>query len=160
MTYGQIAWLPLTGGLTLLGLIASWFAWRRRGVAAGLRGAAWSLLPVAAYLIGATELLWRFGSAIGSFASSFIFSARVWSGVIVIVVAVIFFVVSGVLRRGRRGKQDGQGGRTGALATSAGGGVAGNGKPAKLSGGKGKPTAPLDDDMKDIEAILRRRGIK
>jgi hypothetical protein len=47
-TYNQIAWLPLAGGLTVLGLIGSWLAWRRRGVAAGLRGVAWSLLPLAA----------------------------------------------------------------------------------------------------------------
>ena len=40
--YSQIAWFPLCGGLTAIGLVASWFAWRRRGVAAGLRGAAWS----------------------------------------------------------------------------------------------------------------------
>ena len=63
-TYSQIAWLPLTAGLTLIGLIVSFFVWRRRGAAAGLRGVAWSLLPLAAYLIGAIELLWRFGTAI------------------------------------------------------------------------------------------------
>ena len=70
MTYSQIAWLPLAGGLTLLGLIGSWFAWRRRGARAGLRGVAWSLLPLALYLIGAIQLLWRFGTAIGSSVSA------------------------------------------------------------------------------------------
>ena len=83
MSYDQIQWLPLTAGLAILGLIVSFFVWRRRGAAAGLRGVAWSLLPVAAYLIGAIELLWRFGSAIASFASSFVFSPRVWAGIIV-----------------------------------------------------------------------------
>ena len=48
-TYSQIAWLPLTAGLTLVGLIISFFVWRRRGAAAGLRGVAWSLLPLAAF---------------------------------------------------------------------------------------------------------------
>src|SRR5215471_4100589 len=104
-TYSQIAWLPLTAGLTLAGLIVSFFVWKRRGVAAGLRGVAWSLLPLAAYLIGAIELLWRFGTAIGDFATSFVFSPKVWSGIIVVAVAAVLFVVSGTLR-GRRGKKE------------------------------------------------------
>jgi len=98
MTYDQIAWLPLTAGLTLAGLIVSFFVWRRRGTAAGLRGVAWSLLPLAAYLIGAIQLLWTFGTAIAHFASSFVFSQRVWAGIIVLGVAIVLFVVSGSLR--------------------------------------------------------------
>src|SRR5260370_34968122 len=82
-TYSQIAWFPLCGGLTALGLVASWFAWRRRGAAAGLRGAAWSLLPLAAYLTGAGEMLWKMGPAVTTFAAPFIFSPQVGSAVIV-----------------------------------------------------------------------------
>jgi hypothetical protein len=100
-TYSQIAWFPLAGGLTLLGLILSWLAWRRRGAAAGLRGVAWSLLPLAAYLTGAIKMLWQMGTAIGDFASSFVFSPRVWAGVIVAGAAGVLFAVSGGLRRGR-----------------------------------------------------------
>ena len=95
-TYSQIAWLPLTAGLTLIGLIISFFVWRRRGAAAGLRGVAWSLLPLAAYLIGAIELLWRFGTAIGNFAGSFVFSPKVWAGIIVVIVSVVLFSLGGL----------------------------------------------------------------
>jgi hypothetical protein len=162
MTYSQIAWLPLTCGLALIGFILSWLAWRRRGIAAGLRGVAWSLLPLAAYLIGAIELLWRFGTAIGDFASSFVFSPRVWSGVIVFGVAVVLFVVSGSLRR-RRGKRPAEQPQPGAVtrgpAAATRGGVDGGGKPASLPAGKRKAPPP-DEDMAEIEAILRRRGIK
>jgi hypothetical protein len=158
MSYSQIAWLPLTGGLTLLGIILSWFAWRRRGVAAGLRGVAWSLLPVAAYLIGAIELLWRFGTAIGNFATSFVFSPKVWSGVIVAGVSLVLFVVSGKLR-GRRGKKEPEAAaKPGALATTAAARAGSSGQPAKLPAGKRKP-AIMDDDMKDVEQILRKHGI-
>jgi hypothetical protein len=108
MSYDQIQWLPLTAGLTLIGLIVSFFVWRRRGAAAGLRGVAWSLLPVAAYLIGAIQLLWRFGTAIASFASSFVFSPRVWAGIIVVIVSLVLFVVSGRLRRRARRRSGGQ----------------------------------------------------
>jgi hypothetical protein len=161
MTYSQIAWLPLAGGLTLLGLIGSWFAWRRRGLAAGLRGVAWSLVPLVLYLIGAIQLLWRFGTAIGSFAASFVFSPRVWSGVILAGVALVLFVVSGGLRR-RRGRKAGSPAepQTGALAAPADAraGVDGRTKPpAALS--KRTPAAP-DEDMSEIEDILRRRGIR
>ena len=103
LTYSQIAWLPLTAGLTLVGLLASFYVWRRRGAAAGLRGVAWSLLPLAAYLIGAIELLWRFGTAIGNFATSFVFSPRVWAGIIVVLVSVSLFAISGGLRGRSRG---------------------------------------------------------
>ena len=106
-TYNSISWLPLAGGLTLLGLILSWVAWRRRGIAAGLRGVAWSLLPLAAYLTGAIKMLWQMGAAIGDFASSFVFSPRVWSGVIVAGAAGVLFAVSGGLRRVRRRKSGG-----------------------------------------------------
>jgi len=162
VTYSQIAWLPLAGGLTLAGLIASWFAWRRRGAAAGLRGVAWSLLPLAAYLTGVIKLLWNFGSAISSFASSFVFSAQVWSGVIVTVVAVLLFFVSGGLRRRGRGrkqagaKQEAQ--PLPARAAAAGSLPAGSGRSAKAAAGKG--AAAADEDFGDVEAILRRRGIK
>ena len=81
MTYSQMEWLPLCGGLTLLGLIISWVVWRRRGARAGLRWAAVSLLPLAAYLTHAVKMLWQIGSAIASFATAFIFSPQVWAGV-------------------------------------------------------------------------------
>jgi len=159
MTYDQIAWLPLTAGLTLAGLIVSFFVWRRRGVAAGLRGVAWSLLPVAAYLIGAIELLWRFGTAIANFASSFVFSPRVWSGFIVLLVAIVLFVVSGTLR-GRARRKGGGKAVTQTAGNGAGSTVAGA-KPGKaISTGKGKASGVDDDVLGDAAEVLRRHGIR
>ena len=109
MTYSQFEWLPLCGGLTILGLIISWVVWRRRGAAAGLRWVAMSLLPLAAYLTHAVKMLWQIGSAIGSFATSFIFSPQVWSGVALTGLAIVLFVVSGMMRG--RGRKAGPGGR-------------------------------------------------
>ena len=93
-TYNSIAWLPLCAGLTGLGLVASWFAMRRRGLGSGLRGAAWSLLPLAAYLTGSIEMFWKIGTAIGAFAAHLVLSPKVWSGVGVALVAGVLFVVS------------------------------------------------------------------
>ena len=100
-TYQQIAWLPLCAGLTGLGLVLSYLAMRRRGIGSGLRWAAWSLLPLAIYLTGSTEMFWKMGVAVGDFAKGFIFSPRVWSGIAVAGLAVVLFIVSGPLRRGR-----------------------------------------------------------
>jgi hypothetical protein len=152
-TYSSIQWLPLAGGLTLLGLIASWLAWRRRGLAAGLRGVAWSLLPIAAYLTGAIKMLWQMGVAISGFASSFIFSPRVWSGVIVAgASAALFFVSAGLRRRGRAKK---------AAADDPGRpGVQPPGAPASKALKPAKSKAPAaDDDLGDVADILRRHNI-
>ena len=153
--YSQIA---LGGALTLVGLIASWFAWRRRGAGAGLRGAAWSLLPLALALIGAFGLLWRFGTALTTFAASFVFAPRVWLGVAVAGVAVVCFAVSGGLRR-RRSRKPAAGQRASGKTLAGSDGAAG--KPGKaLTPGKGKAPAGLDDDLGDVAEILKRRGIR
>lgn len=160
MTYSQIEWLPITAGLAILGLIVSFFLWRRRGAAAGLRGVAWSLLPVAAYLIGAIELLWRFGSAIASFASSFVFSPRVWAGIIVALVSVLLFVVSGRLRSRARRRSGGQAAPK-AAGAGTGTGAATAGKPGKaISTGKRQPAVTDDDALGDAAEVLRRHGIR
>jgi hypothetical protein len=159
-TYSQIAWLPLCGGLTGLGLVASWLAFRRRGFATGLRGAAWSLLPLAAYLTGAIEMIWKMGDAIGSFATSFIFSPEKWAGIAVVVLAALAFVVSGLLRRSRPGKGPGAGGTPkDAKKDGKPKAAAGKGQAIAARSGKAVAGADDDDDFSEVEKILRSRGI-
>ena len=157
-TYNSISWLPLAGGLTLLGLILSWIAWRRRGAAAGLRGVAWSLLPLAAYLTGAIKMIWQMGAAIGDFASSFVFSPRVWAGVIVAGAAGVLFVVSAGLRRARRGKPGGTG--QPAVKAAKPGTPGQPAQPGKALKPAGKKNSGLDDDLGDAAEVLRRMGIR
>jgi len=184
-TYDKIAWLPLCGGVTGLGLVLSYLAMRRRGLRSGLRGAAWSLLPMAAYLTGAIEMFWKMGAAIGDFAKGFVFSDRVWSGIALAGLSVVLLVASGGVRRrvaaGGRGARLKAGDDTrsassgtlnsgmlnsgalgsGALATRPqAAAVPAASQPAAGRRGAGKAAADADDDMKDIEDILRRRGIK
>jgi hypothetical protein len=193
-TYDKIAWLPLCGGVTGLGLVLSYLAMRRRGLRSGLRGAAWSLLPMAAYLTGAIEMFWKMGAAIGDFAKGFVFSDRVWSGIGLAGLSVVILVVSGgVRRRGKRGgdtRAVAPGTRTQPAAAGQNAGALGSGMlnsgalgsgalttrsqaaavpvavPAsqqaagRRGAGKAAPGADADDDMQDIEDILRRRGIK
>ena len=167
-TYNSIAWLPLCAGLTGIGLVASWFAMRRRGLAAGLRGVAWSLLPLAAYLTGSVKMFWKIGSAIGDFATSFVFSPQVWSGVGVAVLAAVLFVVSGAGKRRRKRARVKAAGDAPAGLAAADGAAAQNGKaperkelatrPAR-GGRAGKGAMDDDDDLAGVEDILRKHGI-
>ena len=56
--------------LTIIGAALTWFAWRRRGLAAGLRGLAWTLLPVAAWLTGTLKLVTGIVDDVVSWAAS------------------------------------------------------------------------------------------
>ncbi|MEU4406935.1 cellulose synthase [Streptosporangium sp. NPDC023963] len=101
MSFTQIAWLPLCAGVTGVGLVLSFLLMRRRGAATGLRAAAWSLLPVAAYLTGALPTLWQIGTAIVGFVTGLAFNPMVWAGVGVAGLSALLFLISGFLR-GRR----------------------------------------------------------
>ena len=176
-TYDKIAWLPLCGGLTGVGLVLSYLAMRRRGIGSGLRGAAWSLLPLAAYLTGAIEMFWKMGVAIGDFATGFVFSPKVWSGIVVAGVSALLFVVSGPLRRRRvkRGKEkqaaEPAAGRAGTLSAASTGSqlttrtqnpdprTAAAPAKAPVKARKGKGADDDDDDLGDVADILRRHGI-
>ncbi|HLK75006.1 MAG TPA: cellulose synthase [Streptosporangiaceae bacterium] len=168
-TYDQIVSLPLCAGLTGLGLVLSYLVMRRRGLGSGLRGAAWSLLPLAAYLTGSVKMFWKIGVAIADFAKGFVFSTEVWSGIAVAGLAALLFVVSGPLRR-RRVKR-GQDPKPVGTAATAGREITPRTAPAATmartqtptqtpaKARKGKPAAGDDDDLGDVEDILRRHGI-
>jgi hypothetical protein len=166
MSFSQIPWFFLCGGLTAVGLIGSWFALRRRGPRVAARWLAWSLLPIALYLIGILQLLWRFGVAIGDFFSALAFSPKVWSGVVLAGIALVLFVVTGGLRgRARRKQEKGERDATATKALSTAPPAAASAAkmparqaapvPAKRKGG----AAPADEDFDEVAAILRRHGI-
>jgi hypothetical protein len=169
-TYDQIVSLPLCAALTGLGLVLSYFVMRRRGLGSGLRGAAWSLLPLAAYLTGAVKMFWQIGVAIADFAKGFVFSTEKWAGIAVAGLAVLLFVVSGPLRRrqGKRGQRGQDQQAVGAATTrTAGRDIAPRtasvattpSAQTPVKARKGKNAADDDDDLGDVEDILRRHGI-
>lgn len=142
-------WQALGLTLTLLGLVLSALVWRRRGVTAGLRGVAWSLLPLAAALTGTLRLLWRIGDAAVDWAVRLVFSPVVWLGIVLAGVSVVLFVVTGFLR---------------SRSTRAGGAPPARGqvtadRSAAPAGRPGAGPAAEEGLEDDIEAILRRHGI-
>ncbi len=139
-------WQALGLTLTLLGLVASLLLWRRRGPASGIRAAAWALLPLAAAMTGTLRLGWEIAEAVVDWAVRLVFSPVVWLGIVLAGISVVLFVVSGYLRRRAAPEADRAeaSGRNPALP--------------KDRSAQGAP-AVGDDDMDDIEAILRRHGI-
>jgi heme exporter protein D len=144
--FDSSTWQALGATLTVLGLLLSVLLWKRRGPASGLRGVAWSLLPLAAGLTGTLKLLWEIGDSIVNWAVRLVFSPVVWLGIAVAGVSLALFAVSAAMRargagqRGREFKDQAE-----AL-------------PRQRSSRKAEP-AVRDEDMDDIEAILRKHGI-
>ena len=147
------------------GLVGSYFVWRRKGAMRGLRAVAWSLIPLGAVMTHTASFLGRIGSAIADFAAKFVLSPTTYVGLVVLGVAVVLFLTTGglpVLRWDRRrrqrknGQADAAGGRQAAPPAQAGAQPKAVAAPKKRTAA----TAGGDDDFSEVEAILRRRGIK
>ncbi|MFJ9554399.1 cellulose synthase [Nocardiopsis sp. NPDC101807] len=167
----NLTWMTgviLGGGLTLVGLVISFVVWRAKGAAHGLRGVAWSLLPLAAGLIGLMNAVWQFVMSIVGILVGLLFNPAVWAGVVLAGLAVVLYVVSGVMAARGVGTRSGSGASEEPKAARGGGraGAAGAAGPAAGQVGAApknpKKTAADDDlaDLGDIEALLRKRGIE
>lgn len=158
--YDDITWAPVCIGVTAAGLVWAWYVFRRRGLAAGMRGAAWALLPLGLYLVGVIQLMWRIGSQLGDWLTDLIFSPMVWAGGLVLILAVVLWVVSGTLL-GHRAKREAEG-KTGGVGDGGTPGerVATGDRQPEVEPRRDTPAKPAtSDDLGDIEEILKRRGI-
>ena len=147
----DVAWGALALTLTVLGGIYTWFAFRRRGLAAGLRGASFTLVPVALYLTRTLRLVTDVAGEVVDWAVRLVFSPTVWLGVVLAAVSVVLFVVSGFLKA------------RGVGATPSTKHSAPSAPPEKLPAGRGprseRVVVEADPEMAEIEALLRKRGI-
>ncbi|MFF3439283.1 cellulose synthase [Streptosporangium sp. NPDC002721] len=184
MSFEQIAWLPLCAGVTGVGLVLSFLVMRRRGAAAGLRAAAWSLLPIAAFLTNALPTLWQIGTAVVTFVANLVLNPTVWAGVGVAGLSALLFLVSGFLRGRKLRAASSASAASVASAPASGGQHRAVPSAAPAAPGATAVTQPLpkrtpapspvsraaagarpaakpagDDDFSDIEDILKRRGI-
>jgi hypothetical protein len=160
-------WLSIATGttcliVTIVGLILSFVAWRKKGLRSGLRGVAWSLLPLAMYLTNAVGLVGRIGSAIVQFAGAFVFSPKAWLGVIFVGVSALCFLISGGIPllggTRRRNKERRQRARRARGERDTADQAPRSVAPAHQQAQVAPPAS--DDDLSDVQEILRRRGIK
>lgn len=143
----QATWAALTAALTVLGAIWTWTAYRRHGLGSGLRALGVTLLPMAAWLTGTLRLATKIGTAVADWATSLVFNPLTWGGIGLAGVSVVLWVVGGILRDREisRGKSAGEVTSTRSKRLP----------PTDRSTGG----SPVDDDMADIEALLKKRGI-
>lgn len=147
----NVTWQVLTVILTVTGFAISALLWQRRGPASGIRGVAWSLLPVAAYLTGTLRLVWEIGDSVVRWATRVVFSPFVWLGIAVAGVSAVLFVVAGQMRRRRIGTK----GREPKAKRTRRADAA---LPSTPSRSTAEP--PADEDLDDVEAILKKHGIQ
>ena len=146
----EAAWTALAITLTVVGGLVTVWAWRRRGAVPAMRAAALTLLVPAAYLTGTLEMFTRIAGAVSDWALGLVLSPVVWIGAALAGTSVLLLVGAGLLDR-RSGSRRVGGARREELSSPAG-----EAAPADRAG-KGKPA--IDDDLADIEALLRKRGI-
>jgi hypothetical protein len=153
LSFATSGWAgPVFIAVTVAGLILSGITWRKKGARSGIRGVAWSLLPIAAWLTHALPLLGRIVSAIVQFAGAVVLSPRVWLGVILVGVSAVLFLVSGgiPLVGWRKRHKAGKGQPPAAAKPTA---------SVERAGGKSTVKAEAEDDLADVRDILKKHGI-
>jgi hypothetical protein len=153
LSFATSGWAgPVFIAVTVAGLVLSGIAWRKKGARSGIRGIAWSLLPIAAWLTHALPLIGRIVSAIVQFAGAVVLSPRVWLGVILVGVSAVLFLVSGGiplvgLRKRHKAVKDQP--REGGQPTAS----------LERARGKSAIKAEAEDELADVRDILKKHGI-
>ena len=139
--------LPLCVGLTLLGIIATGVAWRRGNRGRVVQGVGLALAPIGLYFSGLLRLLWNGIVAVGTWASTVVFSPAIWLGMALLGLCLVLWVVGGIVAR-----------RSGPPAKAVAAKSSAASVPAKGRSTQKQP--PVDEEMAEIEALLKSRGIE
>jgi hypothetical protein len=150
----EATWAAFAATLTVLGLVWTWVSYRRRGVAGGMRALGFTLMPVAALLTGTLQMFTEIAGAVTDWASGLVLSPVTWTGIGMAGTGVVLIVLAGVLRDRQLGRAAGAGG-------SAVRGTAPSRDLPEASSTRAPRRDPVvDDEMADIEALLKKRGIE
>ena len=131
-------WLPWVAGLSLLALAGAWLAWRRGRHLVAVRRVGWAIVVWGCWLLGLFSLVWRVVDAVGDWVTRFAFNPAAWAGLVVTVAGLA--VVAGTRLADRRRGRDGT-------------------PPPPVESGPRRPVG-ADEDFSDVEAILRKHGIR
>lgn len=150
--------LLLAIGLTVLGAVVTGVAWRRGHRGRVVQGVGLTLAPAGLYLSGLLALLWDGALAVGGWAMRLVYTPTVWAGLSLLLVCLVLWVVGGVVARRaparpravtRRSRSDSAREERTAVA------------PRTAPAAPARRTAePVDDEMAEIEALLKKRGIE
>jgi hypothetical protein len=148
------AWWPWAGAMTVLLLVLTVVTWRRRGAGTGLKLLGVSLLPMAAIMLGLQHTLRLVVTAVWDFITQFVGITTAWIGLGMAALGVLLYLLGGAinarqLSRARAGEPRAVQGETRRAVGPA--------APSAPQDRNRKPAA--DDDLSDVEEILRRRGI-
>lgn len=153
----EATWAALAATLTLLGLVWTWIAYRRRGVTGGMRALGFTMLPVAAWLTGTLEMFTEMAGSATDWATGLVFNPVTWTGIGLGGFGIVLIVISGYLRdrqlaRGQEAAAPGKAAKPGRRQLPEAASTRDPGKRIVDDDGT--------DDLADIEAILKRRGIQ
>jgi hypothetical protein len=143
----DVSWGALALSLSVLGGIYTWWALRHRGVTAAVRGAGLTLLPLAAWMTGLLQVFGDISDSLAHWLTRLVFSPSVWLGMIIGFVAVV--LIGGANAVSRRVPGDKPDRRTRRTADAS---------PKAVSRAP-KQDPLIDDEMAEIQAILKKRGI-
>jgi hypothetical protein len=152
--------LPLCVGLTLVGVVVALFAFRRGKRGRAVQGLALALAPVGLYFTGLLRLVWDAVVALVRWATGNVFDLGAWVGFGVLALSIVLWVVGGVLAR--RSRRAAKAVPTAPTAPTKQGQVGSGKVPAGKTPARRPAAAPTeqDDDMAEIEALLKSRGIQ
>lgn len=150
--------LPICVGLTLLGVIGTGLAWRKENKGRVLQGAALAITPVGLYFTGLLRVVWNMVADIAGWAARLAFSPLVWLGFGLLALSVVLFVVGGVATKKLGPSRSDQRRTEGSDKRAVGSGQ----QPTATKGSQrdSKQQPPIDDEMKEIEELLKSRGIE
>jgi hypothetical protein len=138
-----VVWLPNALILTALLAAFAWWRWRSKGPVSGLRWTGVAMLPLALYAVGLFKLAWTVGLAFSRFVTGFVWRPSVWLGLVLVAIALALIVLPPKLDR-----------RTGSSGPSKQ-----DGSDRRRALGSSPKAAPADDEMAEIEDILKRHGL-
>lgn len=162
-TLSENVGMGLGAALAAVGFVISYFVWRRKGAAYGLRGVAWSLLPLIAGLLLLMDVVLQFVLGVLGILLTMAFKFQSWVGLGLAVLMVVLYVVTGFMKSkgigvkpGARPQDKAKGGDEG---TPAAGGAPPAAGQVKAPQPRQSKAPAADEDFGDIEALLRKRGI-
>ena len=150
------AWWPWAGAMTALLLVLTVVTWRKRGAGTGLKLLGVSFLPMAAILLGLQHTLRLVVTAVWDFITQFVGITTAWIGLGMAALGVLLYLLGGAINARQLSRA--RTGQPGAVSdgTRPAVGPAGSGSRSAVTTNKKQDG---DEDLSDVEEILRRRGI-